>query len=371
MDKDGLKEMLTPEMIESLLTKMGSASPIKSGDSYIYQTVCHGGHSHKLYYYTESNSFYCYTECNENLDIYLLVERYAKQMFNEDWSFPKCIKYVGDFFNIEVGNGDIDTTRGFGEKVEEELVDDLDWLNKFKPRKKEDKELEIYDDVVLNTFLYKHHTNFLNEGISPETMDKYGITYNHHDGRIVIPHRNINGELVGIRGRATAATPNADRAKYLPIFQNGHMYKHDTGKNLYGLERTKYAIQALKKVVIWEGEKSVLKCDTFYGDRNYTVASCGRVISDKQRDLLLGLGVNEVIIGYDKQFEYDWYGQWTPEMTKYAEYLKRIAKKFLPYVSVKLLWDSKEYLDYKDAPCDKGQAILEMMLKERIEINDY
>ena len=42
----------------------------------------------------------------------------------------------------------------------------------------------------------------MQENITKNSMDKYNIRYSISQNKIVIPHYDINNELIGIRGRA-------------------------------------------------------------------------------------------------------------------------------------------------------------------------
>ena len=60
-------------------------------------------------------------------------------------------------------------------------------------------------------------TEWTKEGISPEVMKAYGIRIDSALLKIIIPHRNINGELIGIRGRAYNPIELDDGKKYMPV----------------------------------------------------------------------------------------------------------------------------------------------------------
>lgn len=89
--------------------------------------------------------------------------------------------------------------------------------------------------------------------------------------------------------------------KYRPIKINNQLYNHPLGLNLYGLNWNKQAIQKMKKVIVFESEKSVLKYATYFGwNNNISVACCGSNISSHQIQLLLDCGVEEIIIAFDR-----------------------------------------------------------------------
>ena len=51
---EGIKNGLSIDQVTDLLNTFG-ANPQMKNDIIVAQTVCHGGHSHKLYYYEKTN----------------------------------------------------------------------------------------------------------------------------------------------------------------------------------------------------------------------------------------------------------------------------------------------------------------------------
>ena len=70
-----LREKLSVEDIKRILAQQG-VEPVRETDKYlVYPTVCHNvvGGSPKLYYYTDTKLFKCYTECEGLFDIFELL----------------------------------------------------------------------------------------------------------------------------------------------------------------------------------------------------------------------------------------------------------------------------------------------------------
>ena len=64
MNRDELIELVTTEDVVEILKNLGSDNPRKdknNDNALLFSTVCHGGNSHKLYYYIDSKFFKCYT----------------------------------------------------------------------------------------------------------------------------------------------------------------------------------------------------------------------------------------------------------------------------------------------------------------------
>ena len=94
-------------------------------------------------------------------------------------------------------------------------------------------------------------------------MEARGICYNPISEGIVIPHYDINGNLIGIRER-TLIKENEVYGKYRPAIIGGKMYNHPLGFSLYNLNNSKKAISQFQKAIVFEGEKSTLLYQKIY-----------------------------------------------------------------------------------------------------------
>lgn len=99
LDKELIRSNLVEEDIVKILIDLGSVEPINDKEgNLMFTTVCHGGDSHKLYYYAESKNFHCYSGCQKNFDIYELAMKVKK------YTFPQALRYVaqvtGKFFRF-------------------------------------------------------------------------------------------------------------------------------------------------------------------------------------------------------------------------------------------------------------------------------
>jgi DNA primase len=354
MNTNEIKELLTDDQITTLLISLGSDEPKSDNNgNYIYRTVCHHGDSHKLYYYKDSKMFKCYTNCSDSFDIFELVQR------NRQCSFLESINYICGLFNIH-------QTRNKGFESSKHLIDDWKVIDKYIKNSyvPTNTTINIIDENTLNLFKNLYNESWIDDGISVETMKKYQIKFDVIRNKIIIPHFNINGQLIGIRGRALNIDEIEAGKKYMPIYVEKTEYNSPLGRNLYGLNKTKEAIKRIGKVVIFESEKSVLQCETFYGEDNFSVATCGSNITNYQKNLILQLGVREVFICYDKQFE----SKESEEAYKYADKLRRLASKFSSYVTTYVLWDNGDLLGFKESPSDRGRLVLEQLMKNKFEV---
>lgn len=373
-DKDKIKNELTIEQVHDIVAELGGEPHPIMGGMFMAQTVCHnhpGEGSHKLYYYDNTKLFRCYTECSDTFDIFELVckikniAQEPKTYYTADgkvgireWELYDAVEFVAVYFNLasEVYN--------FNESGFELKLNDWEILDRYEQKVKEKPqrtELKIYDDKILRFLPRPRIGAWEVEGITKEVMDAHGIAYDPHGG-IVIPHYDINNNLIGIRER-TLVKENEIYGKYRPAILNGQMYNHPLGFNLYNLNMSKSMIATMKKAIVFEGEKSPLLYASYFGlENDITVACCGSSLINYQVDLLLSLGVEEIIIAFDKQFKEvgddEWKG-WTKK-------LKDIHKKYGSKVLVSFMFDKENILEYKSSPIDEGKDKFLYLFKNRV-----
>ncbi len=357
MTAQEIKSKLTEKNIIDILEKLGATIYQNDIDIIITDTVCHHGNKPKLYYYKESKSFYCYSECG-SLDIFGVVAQNKGYKLPDE--LPKVINWICIQCNID------NCQYGFGNT---EVISDWNFINGFQKSKNKTvintKELTIYNDSIMNIFQPLYFQDWIKDGISINSMKKYNIEYCTLQQKIIIPHYDITHKLIGIRGRALIEEDVELFGKYTPLMIGDTKYKHPLSLNFYGINHNLQTIKRKQKVMLVEAEKSVLQTDTMFGENNFTLALSGCSLSTYQRDLLIMLGVKEVIICLDKQYDkLD-----SIEAKKWAEHIKKeFIKPLSPYMSVYVIWDTIDLLDYKMSPCDKGKDILLQLMKSKIYV---
>jgi len=357
MTAQDLKDKLTEDNIRQLLIEMGASFYYEDDDIWITDTICHHGSKPKLYFYKDSQVFHCYTECGQ-MDILGLVKRYKDY---SDEEFYKVINWICIKLNLD------NYEYGFGNQ---EQISDWEFIRNYKKQSKKQqvdtKLLVPYDKNILNIFQPMYVQDWINEGISIETMKKYNIVYSTWQQKIIIPHFDINNQLIGVRSRSMLEEDVDLFGKYTP-FKVGrkHFYNHALGQNLFGLNHNLKAIQRKRKIMLVESEKAVMQTDSMFGDDNFTVALCGSNLTSYQRGIILMLGVREVIVGLDKQYE----SLDSAECKEWAKKIKEnIIDNLVQYVNVSILWDTQNLLNYKDAPTDKGKDTLLSLMDNKIYV---
>lgn len=335
-----------------------------------FKTICHGGDSHKLCYFCGSKDFYCYTCCGR-MPFFTFIKKIRNA--TDSNFYERVITYV----LTKLGKNVTQAKKGieFTNKYIREETNEMDEIEEGKRRLKNKSNNRInkfYDENILNYFSSDvFYQGWIDDGISIESMQKFGISWYGANNYIIIPHRNIQGKLVGIRRRSL--NPEDAKNKYMPLFLEGTLYEHPLSLNLYGLYENQKAIREQKKAIIVEGEKSVLLSDTFYGNKSITVATCGFNVSDWQMNALLKLGVREVVLGFDKDFDERYEDKYKRNDNIYKEYLhykerlESLASRMSPIFNVSLIKDTTGLLSLKDSPFDKGKKVFEKLEKSKIK----
>ena len=248
-NKDTLKESLSIEEVFDLVNELGG-EPQLNNDLFTAKTICHGGDSHKLYYYANTHLFHCYTGCGDSsFDIYELVLKVNKNAGIQNFTLFKAISFVAKYFGY--------TSETFEFEDNQEANEDWQIINNYKRNKDKTSisqkvELKYYDDNILKYLPHPHIIPWEEEGINYDVLCSKNICYDPLNEGVVIPHYSIDGRLIGIRER-TLIKENEIYGKYRPAVLNGKMYNHPLGFALYNLNNSKKAISLFQKAIIFEG----------------------------------------------------------------------------------------------------------------------
>ena len=361
-----LNDIMTDDDYTLVMEELGFPRP-HGTNPIMYKTGCHNiDFSHaknNLAYYPETRSFYCFSQCSKSYNILDLVKT-RFELIGESKTTYKSMQWICQVCSIpfEFSND------------EEVKVIEYDWkrdIGRYRKGKKsiDNFEIKVYNDDVLSYFPKVYHEDWVNDNISIEIMQKYEICFYPYRNAILIPCRNINGELIGIRMRLL--DPNSEH-KYFPLYMlNGDNYKFSTNECFYGIYQAKEAIKKHKRAVLVESEKGHLQGATYYGtEDNVIIGNYGRGFSDKKRNMLLALGITELTIAYDFDYskvgEYDSDGEWIKieEFLKFEESIMRTAEYFHGYCKVTALVSYGGH-KLKDCATDNGKEWYEKLWKER------
>lgn len=239
---------------------------------------CHDGDNPTGWiYYFDKGKWFCWTDnCHQEFGSDLLgLIRSVKQC-----SFKDAIKWGGEFL------------RGKKNPTDKELAD----KKAARVSKKRDFWAEHTSQKTFHSSIlrrldpsasYARHRH-----LSSAIMRRIGVGYARKGtlgGRIVLPVRDINGQIVGFTGRKIY--DNMDGPKWF--------HKIKTDINLFNIDRAVKAMNDMgcSNMFLVEGPWDAIKLE-MAGFSN-VVAGFGIYLSDGQVEILNKVGVTHVIIGYD------------------------------------------------------------------------
>lgn len=181
------------------------------------------------------------------------------------------------------------------------------------------------------------------DGVDYLTQEKFGITIDFNSNRIVIPERNIDGDLIGAKARYNGDCDPSERwSMYLPYAKS---------LILYGWHQNYTHIMKKQILFLVEAEKSVLQAASW--GFNLMLATGGHDISKTQAQNIRSLGV-DIVVAHDAGLDCD-------EVEDQARKVILDSK----------FWRNKVgYIDMtgihnKVSPTDMGYKIFRKLVKER------
>lgn len=345
IDYEGITQNLQTEQVIQLMQKLGADRYEQKDGLVIFPTICHNTDaaeaSMKLYFYENTKLFVCYTSCNAMSIFKFLKNYYETRNIPYNW--------FEDIYNVILGCS-TPPTDSFEQEKREKLSE--------KYRKRGQIELPEFSSEVLDLFIKYYPVEWLNDGITKEAMDKFGILYSISQNKIIIPHYDVNNRLVGIRGRALDDWEVENVGKYMPVKVGQTWYNHKLGFNLYGLNETKNNIKESGVCYLFEGEKALLQMDNF-DIPNCGAAVCGSNFNKYALNILLReCHPKEIIICFDKEEK--------PGEDKYFNKLWNIGKKYSAYCNFSFVYDREGLLGMKDSPTDKGEQVFKELVRKRV-----
>ena len=347
MDYKQIIDNLDINSIVELMKKLGADRYEEKEKFFIFPTICHNINSAeasmKLYLYKDTKLFVCYTE-DGNMSIFKFLKTYYEtRQIEYDW--------FEDIYNVVLNCGNFRPKEGFDTIRYQSLKD------RYRIKKKQ-VELEKYPSGILDIFMKNYPVEWLNDGISRRAMDKYNIKYSVSQNKIIIPHYDINNNLIGIRGRALNEWEIENIGKYMPIQIEKKWYTHPLSLNLYGLNHTKENIKKYGICYIGEAEKFCLQSESF-SFPNCSCAVCGSQFNKYQLDISMkNCRPKEIVICFDKE-EKD-------KEDKYFFKLYNLCKKYINYCKMSFIYDTENLLKLKESPTDCGENVFKKLLKRRI-----
>ncbi|KRN10853.1 primase [Liquorilactobacillus mali] len=244
------------------------------------------------------------------------------------------------------------------------LIDPLSIIKEYTKKGNRIHKIENkkYNKSYLDRFANGIHKSVIEEGILPSVAREFDIRFDAEKSRIIFPHYDWNetDKIVGVKGRTTL---DSELAKELDVPKYWNYIKgYSKMNNLYGYNMAKDNINRQNKMILFEGEKSVLKQFTYENHKGYSVALGGHVLSDEQVSFILkNTGIDcEIIIAYDKDVMSN-----SGDEDLGEKYLISECKKFIGMRKVSYIYDSHDLLEDNSSPIDEGKVKWDYLFKWR------
>ena len=212
-------------------------------------------------------------------------------------------------------------------------------------------ELQIYDESILDQYPKCPNLRFLKDHISLESQMNFGIRYSVESQRILIPIRDIFGNLAGIKSRRNYETDNDEDPKY--------KYEYPTQKNLvlYGAHENYQCLMNADKIAIFESEKATMAADSF--NYNSAVSLMGNTLSSEQAKILLSFNAKEYCFMLDEGLDLS---------VTYNN--AKLLKSFATMRECKITyfdWRDSLCVGEKESPTDNGKENFYYILENEIK----
>lgn len=329
-DSEALNELC--QQVELLEYASESIDFEKRGsDSYAAHCCLHEDKTPSLFITPSRNLFYCQScHCGGNLLNWLMTF--------EGLSFDDAADKVGRLAGVDIKNLKQCSSLKIFQSLKRSLV----------ASEAEQVEREILDISEINKFKKEAPQEWIDEGIDPAVMDVFNIRIDDRANRIIYPVYDKNFNLIGFKGRT-----RYDNYKLLRIQKYMNYTKIGTTDFFVGMKEQYDKIVSCKKVIIFEGIKSVMKA---YGwGYDYCLAVETSCLNEDQVKILIQMGIKDVTIAFDSDVE----------LSKVLECTETLRKFTNVYIVADRKYVSNKLLGEKESPVDKGREVFETLLSER------
>ena len=358
-------------------------------------TLCHGGTHHNAAFDPETHKITCFSKCGNQTRV--LHNWVSAALGTDNPSIGKQFieKWIDE---ADIDLSDVIPGASGGTKTYHVFDPDkkVDMVKGIDPKILADLYSQ-FDTTTETLSRLKWHLPKAQggDGIPLQQLIDFNVAYYPKRGTIILPHHNINGEIVGLYERSFAPTQEemrkifgyepgewiegksawaaihyAPKSKYMPLWKEGKYrdkekpcWSFPNSRNLYGLHKAKEAIRESGKAIIFEGAKSVMLAHA-YG-YPFAVASHTFGASESHLAMLIQAGAKEIILAFDKQYREPKEREWDT----YEQRTQRLAGRVRRFVKVSRICDREgAFLGYKDAPIHNGKAAFETLFASREEL---
>jgi len=293
-----------------------------------------------LVYMNESLSAIVQTRKVPTRDIIDLISyfKFGKKTLNE---FDNCIGKSKSYIVETLG------LTQFKSGNYESKPDPNAWLKEIERKKKKKINLDeiepnpVLPESIIEEFVEGGHQNWVDDGIPLKIQYEFGVCFDIQTERICLPIRNKDGDIVGIKGRATRKE-DEERYKYLPI------YAFQKSKELFNLHKAIEHIRDKNEIILFESEKSVLKA--WYFEQYNICSQMGSDITRIQAAIIKTISPDiRIVLSFDKD--------------KSISEIKNMAKVFGKHENLYAIYDKDGLLNNNESPVDQTKEIWQKLYK--------
>ena len=329
IDQDKLQELCDKVDLLEYAEKTVEFSR-RGSDEYAAHCPRHQDDTPSLMITPSKNLFYCHS-CRVGGNIINWLMTFENLKWNE------AIDKASNLAGIDIKNLKTCDALAYFKRIKKSQQDTIHFV--------EDRQILPYS--YYEQFSKEIPKEWESEGISAEVMDKYDIRIDHNSNRIVYPVWDNCGNLIGCKGRT-----RFENYKELNIKKYLNYTKIQTTDFFMGMRENRENIMKSRRAIIFEGLKSVMHVAS-WGYEDCLAAETSH-INNAQSAILVGLGVKECVIAFDK-------GVSLAEIKENTKLLRR-------FTNLSVIIDKWGLLEDKDSPCDKGKEIFETLYERRVRI---
>jgi DNA primase len=336
LNKQEIKSYLknNPEKIKDILEELGCNHIKIVIDKRVQSALPDGNNATSVQVkLNDSLSTIVYTRNQFNKqeykDLFTLIE------FINNCNFNQAMNFVCEVCGISY-NGKLDN-------ITPSSVSILDKLVKNKERKEKNKYTEfILDESFTERFVRNACKIFIEDGINEITQNKFGVSYDVLENRVVFPIRNDEGDLLTFKGRTLR-----EDYKIMGIPKYYYYYSYIGERYLFGLYENYFDIISANEIYVGEAEKFVMQLDSM--GINNCVSISKKVISPIQLDKLLKLK-KDIVLAFDK------------DVTLEEIFIE--CRKFKGLCNVYYIYDTLDLLNGKESPSDRDKTTFMRLVNE-------
>lgn len=340
MDKNELKSFLkdNPKYIENVLEEIGCHHIKTIADKRVQSALPDGDNSTSIQIKlndTLSTTVYTRNEFKqyEIQDIFSLVQ------YIKEYTLGESIQYICKICGLRYTKNTKQHNHSNSYQFIKAFKKSIDKENRFNNY---EDDANILDESFKFRFIRETCKLFYDDNIDESTQDKFYVSYDILDNRVVFPIRNDEGNILTFKGR----TCDEDyKIKGIPKYLSYYPYRAEY--YLFGIYENWFEIMTAKELIVVEAEKSVMQLDSM--EINNCVAISKKSISPMQINKLLKLG-KDIVLCFDKDVQLN---------EIYIE-----CRKFRELCNVYYVYDYDDLLIGKQSPSDCGYEIFNKLINE-------